>query len=190
MTGERDMPQNAAGEARFLKETGLAGQVADLAEPVAHELGLRLVRVKISGRDGGTVQIMAERAGGEMTIEECALFSRRLSPLLDVHDPVPGGYRLEISSPGIDRPLVRRSDFEAYAGREAKIELRELLQGRRRFRGVLAGLSGEAVRLALPPEEAGEAQVVSLPIAVIGEARLVAGADVIRSDLSRRKEAS
>lgn len=189
MTGERDMPQNTAGEARFVKEDGTAGQVADLAEPVAQDIGLRLVRVKISGRDGGTVQIMAERPGGELTIEECALFSRRLSPLLDVHDPFSGGYRLEISSPGIDRPLVRRSDFEAYAGLEAKIELRELLEGRRRFRGVLGGLSGDAVRLTLPPDEHGDTQLVAVPIALIGEAKLVASEAVIRSDLSRRKEA-
>ncbi len=98
---------SANADRRFARETGAARAIADLAEPVLEELGFRLVRVKVSGRDGGTVQIMAERPSGEMTIEDCATISRRLSPVLDAYDPMPGQYRLEVSSPGIDRPLVR-----------------------------------------------------------------------------------
>ncbi|NIQ97088.1 MAG: ribosome maturation factor RimP, partial [Desulfuromonadales bacterium] len=120
------MPSPALSDERlFVRETGPERAVADLAEPVLADLGFRLVRVKISGRDGGTVQIMAERPSGEMSVDDCATISRRLSPVLDTYDPMPGTYRLEISSPGIDRPLVRPSDFAAAAGHEAKVELKE-----------------------------------------------------------------
>ena len=97
----------ANADQRFARETGPARAFADLAEPVLEELGFRLVRVKVSGRDGGTVQVMAERPSGEMTVEDCATISRRLSPVLDAYDPMPGTYRLDVSSPGIDGPLVR-----------------------------------------------------------------------------------
>ena len=119
----------AASDARFIGETGLAAQIAAIAEPVLADLGFRLVRVVLSGRNGSTVQIMAERPDGTITVKECAEISRRLSPVLDAHDPMPGQYTLEVSSPGIDRPLVRPSDFEDWAGYEAKIELKELIGG-------------------------------------------------------------
>ena len=112
-------------EARFIHETGLAAQLAGLVEPVLEDLGFRLVRVTISGHNGTTVQIMAERPNGTITVEECAEISRNLSPLLDAHDPLPGHYALEVSSPGIDRPLARVSDFATWAGYEAKIELKQ-----------------------------------------------------------------
>src|SRR5438309_11354649 len=97
-------------------------------------MGYRLVRIKISAEAGCTVQIMAERADGSMTIEDCESLSRALSPVLDVADPIERAYRLEISSPGIDRPLVRRSDFERYAGNAVKVEVAAAIEGRRRFR--------------------------------------------------------
>ena len=102
-------------------------------------MGYRLVRIKISGEAGCTVQIMAERPDGTMQIEDCEAISRALSPVLDVADPIDRAYRLEISSPGIDRPLVRRSDFERYAGHLVKVEMAVAHQGRKRFRGLLAG---------------------------------------------------
>src|SRR5882672_8722981 len=101
---------------RLLLEQGPAARVAAIAEPVIAGLGFRLVRVRVSGLSGCTVQIMAERADGTMTIDDCEAISRALSPVLDVADPIERAYRLEISSPGIDRPLVRRSDFERFAG--------------------------------------------------------------------------
>ena len=110
-------------EPRLIVEPGLAARVAAIAEPVLESLGYRLVRVRVSGSDGCTVQIMAERPDGTMLIEDCEAASRALSPVLDVADPVDRAYRLEMSSPGIDRPLVRRSDFERYAGHVAKIEM-------------------------------------------------------------------
>src|SRR5262245_26456570 len=109
----------AASDARFVGENGSAAEVAALVEPVLIDLGFRLVRVAISGRNGTTVQIMAERPDGTITIDECAEISRALSPLFDAHDPISGQYALEISSPGIDRQLVRPSDFEDWVGYEA-----------------------------------------------------------------------
>jgi ribosome maturation factor RimP len=169
---------------RFTRETGPARTIADLAEPVLGELGFRLVRVKISGRDGGTVQIMAERPSGEMTVEDCATISRALSPVLDAYDPMPGQYRLEVSSPGIDRPLVRPTDFAQWAGHEAKVELNELVDGRKRFKGVIEGVVKDEVRLRIELEGKAEPVVISVPFALIGEAKLVADLASLRADLS------
>jgi ribosome maturation factor RimP len=184
-----DTVSGAANDARFIGETGVAAQIAAMAEPVLEELGFRLVRVVLSGRNGSTVQIMAERPDGMLTVEECAEISRRLSPVLDAHDPIEGQYNLEISSPGIDRPLARPSDFAAWAGYEAKIELKDLLAGRKRFRGTLAGLEGDEVRIEVDTEEGGR-QVVGLPIGRIGEARLTLTDALIRETLRRAKEAA
>jgi len=134
-------------EPRLITEPGRAARIAALAEPVLAELGYRLVRVRITGFAGCTVQVMAERSDGTMTIEDCELASRALSPVFDVADPVEGSYRLEISSPGIDRPLVRRSDFDRYAGHIAQIEMQVPIEGRRRFRGELTGTEGEYARI-------------------------------------------
>ena len=183
------MSSPANADRRFVRETGPARAIADLAEPVLEELGFRLVRVKVSGRDGGTVQIMAERPSGEMTVEDCATISRRLSPVLDAYDPMPGQYRLEVSSPGIDRPLVRQSDFALWAGHEAKIELKELVDGRKRFRGLIEGVAKDEVRLKIELEGKAEPVVIGLPFSLIGEAKLVAGMESFRADLSGRKPA-
>jgi ribosome maturation factor RimP len=137
---------DAAHEPRLIVEPGLAARVAAVAEPVIETLGCRLVRVKISAADGCTVQIMAERPDGSMTVEDCESVSRALSPVLDVADPIERAYRLEISSPGIDRPLVRKSDFERYAGHLARIEM-----------VVPVGEEAEAL---LPIEEMSEAKLV------------------------------
>jgi ribosome maturation factor RimP len=130
-------------EPRLITEPGRAARVAAVAEPVLAGLGFRLVRVRISGFAGCTVQIMAERPDGTMTIEDCEAVSRALSPVFDVADLIEGSYRLEISSPGIDRPLVRRSDFDRYAGHVAQVEMQAPIEGRRRFRGELNGTDGE-----------------------------------------------
>src|SRR5262249_37148010 len=184
-----DTVSGAANDARFIGETGVAAQIAALAEPVLGELGFRLVRVVLSGRNGSTVQIMAERPDGMLTVEECAEISRRLSPVLDANDPIEGQYTLEVSSPGIDRPLVRPSDFVDWAGYEAKIELKELLAGRKRFRGKLEGVDGEAGRVEVEVDQQGR-QVVGLPIRLIAEARLVLTDALIREALQRAKMAA
>src|SRR6266702_4380776 len=134
-------------EPRLIAEQGIAARVAAISEPVLDGIGYRLVRVKIFGADGCTVQIMAERPDGTMSVEDCEAVSRALSPVLDVADPVDRAYRLEVSSPGMDRPLVRRSDFERFVGHRIKVELATGIEGRRRFRGVLLGLDGDAVHM-------------------------------------------
>ena len=174
---------SANKDRRFARETGAARAIADLVEPVLEELGFRLVRVKVSGRDGGTVQIMAERPSGEMSVEDCATISRRLSPVLDAYDPMPGQYRLEVSSPGIDRPLVRPSDFAFWAGHEATID------GRKRFRGLIEGVAKTEVRLKIELEGKAEPVIIGLPFSLISEAKLVAGVDGFRQDLAGRKPA-
>jgi ribosome maturation factor RimP len=172
---------------RFYTETGLAATLAGLVEPVLEGLGYRLVRVKISGRDGKTVQIMAERPDGSMTIDDCEAVSRELSPLLDAHDVVADAYRLEISSPGIDRPLVRASDFEDWAGHEAKVELREPVDGRRRFQGRLEGFEDEEVRIEVELDQTGRT-TIGFPLSLVSEARLVMTEELIREALSRAKK--
>ena len=138
--------------------------------------------------NGATLQIMAERPDGTMTVGDCEILSRDLSPALDVEDPMDTAYNLEVSSPGIDRPLVRRSDFEKWAGHDAKVELARPLDGRKRFKGKLAGLDGDAVRLELESKsKLDAAATVLLPLADIGEARLVMTDALIRETLRREK---
>jgi ribosome maturation factor RimP len=177
-----------ADEPRLITEPGRAARVAAIVAPALTALGYRLVRVRISGAAGQTVQIMAERPDGTMTIEDCELASRALSPVLDVADPIEGPYRLEISSPGIDRPLVRRSDFDRYAGHVAKVEMLAPVDGRRRFRGELAGTDGDCVRLRRSDAAAGEPLEVLLRIDDMMEARLVLTDALIAESLRRSKQ--
>ena len=176
-------------EPRLIAEPGLSARVANVAEPVIEQLGYRLVRVKVSGADGCTVQIMAERPDGSMTVEDCEIVSRALSPVLDVADLIDRAYRLEISSPGIDRPLVRKSDFDRFAGHFARIEMEVPIDGRKRFRGLLSGTEGEAARLARDDAEAGEATEILLPIEHMSEAKLVLTDELVAQALRREKAA-
>lgn len=176
-----------ADEPRFLTESGLDAEVARIVEPALIDLGFRLVRVQISGRDGKTVQIMAERPDGTINIDDCEAISRQVSALLDVNDVVSGSYRLEVSSPGIDRPLVRPSDFEAWAGNEAKIELRQPVSGRKRYRGIVEGYEAGEARIVVDLEGVGKT-VVGFPVELISDARLVLTDQLIREALSRAKK--
>ena len=176
-------------EPRLVVEPGAAARVSAVAAPVLEQMGYRLVRIRISGEAGCTVQIMAERPDGSMQIEDCEAVSRALSPVLDIADPIDRAYRLEISSPGIDRPLVRRSDFERYLGHLAKIEMAVAHQGRKRFRGTLAGVEGDAVRIRRDDVPAGEEADVLLTIADIGDARLVLTDELIAESMRRGKAA-
>jgi ribosome maturation factor RimP len=185
-TGMDDRPASFAEEKRLITEPGRAARVAALAEPVLAGLGYRLVRVRISGLAGCTVQIMAERPDGTMAIEDCETVSRALSPVLEAADPIEGAYRLEISSPGIDRPLVRRSDFDRYAGHVAQVEMTAPVDGRRRFRGQLGGTDGECVRLRRN-DAAAESVEILLRIDDMMEARLVLTDALIAEALRRSK---
>ena len=176
-----------ADEPRLIEEHGLAAGVARIVEPVLGDLGYRLVRVKVSAVNGCTVQIMAEKPDGSMSVDDCEVVSRGISPALDLDDPVGKAYYLEISSPGIDRPLVRRGDFERWAGYEAKVDMKIVIEGRKRFRGILRGVEGNAAvieRLDARPDE--EARVL-LPLVDLSDARLVLTDDLIRESLRRGK---
>ena len=176
-------------EPRLIVEPGVSARVATIAEPVIEQLGYRLVRVKVSGADGCTVQIMVERPDGTMVVEDCETVSRALSPVFDVADPIDKAYRLEVSSPGIDRPLVRKSDFDRYAGHLVKIETEIPIDGRKRFRGLLIGTEGEAARIRQDDAEAGEAAEILLPIEEMSEAKLVLTDELVTEALRRGKSA-
>jgi len=176
-------------EPRLVVEPGAAARVSAVAAPVLQGMGYRLVRIKISAEAGCTVQVMAERPDGTMQIEDCEAISRALSPVLDIADPIDRAYRLEISSPGIDRPLVRRSDFERYAGHLVKIEMAVAHQGRKRFRGALNGVEGEAIRLHRDDTKADEDLDVVLVMEDIAEARLVLTDELIAESMRRGKAA-
>jgi ribosome maturation factor RimP len=176
-------------EPRLVVEPGVAARVSAVAGPVLEGMGYRLVRIKISGESGCTVQIMAERPDGSMQIEDCEAISKALSPVLDVADPIDRAYRLEISSPGIDRPLVRRSDFERHIGYLVKIEMAVAHEGRKRFRGVLAGVESDTVRLHRDDTRAGEDADVLLLMEDIAEARLVLTDELIAESMRRGKAA-
>jgi ribosome maturation factor RimP len=176
-------------EPRLIAEPGLSARVAHVAEPVIEQLGYRLVRAKVSAADGCTVQIMAERPDGSMTVEDCETVSRTLSPVLEVADLIDRAYRLEVSSPGIDRPLVRKSDFDRYAGHLVRIEMEVPVNGRKRFRGELTGTEGDAARLRRDDAGEGEEADVLLPINEMGDAKLVLTDDLVRDALRREKAA-
>jgi ribosome maturation factor RimP len=178
---------NFADEPRLIIEPGRAARVAALVEPVLAALGYRLVRIRISAFAGCTVQIMAERPDGTMTIEDCEAASRALSPVLDVADPIESAYRLEISSPGIDRPLVRRSDFDRYAGHVAQVEMQAPIDGRRRFRGELVGAEGACARIRRADAGADADSEILLPIDDMTEAKLVLTDALISESLRKSK---
>ncbi len=179
----------ALDEPRLIVDHGVAARVGAVVEPALRGLGYRLVRVRVSGVNGCTVQIMAERPDGGMTVDDCEAVSRAVSPALDVDDPVGRAYHLEISSPGIDRPLVRAGDFMRWAGHEAKIEMAVPADGRKRFRGVIAGVENGAALIDRTDAKPDEPVRWALRLTDIGEARLVLTDELIRESLRRGKAA-
>ena len=190
IVSQADSSADALNEPRRLTETGVAARVAEITERTILPLGYRLVRVRLNGNNGGTVQIMAERPDGTMTVEDCELISKTLSPVLDVDDPIGKAYHLEISSPGIDRPLVRVSDFQRWAGHEAKIEMTLIVAGRRRFRGILLGAEGSKARIRRTDAGPGEATDVDLKVDEMSEAHLILTDALVTESLRRAKVAS
>jgi ribosome maturation factor RimP len=175
--------ESELSEPRLVMETGLAARVGNVAAPVLEGLGYRLVRVRIFGAEGCTVQIMAERPDGSMSIEDCEAASRALSPVMDVADPVPQAYRLEMSSPGIDRLLVRKSDFERAKTQVVKIEMAVAVENRKRFRGIITAVVDDAVHI----EGEGTDPDAILVMTDIAEARLVLTDKLIAEALRRSK---
>lgn len=146
-----------------------AEKIQQLIEPVVEGLGYELVRVSFTGDRQSILQIMAERPDGSMDVSDCARISREISVLLDVEDPVPGKYSLEVSSPGLDRPLTRAKDFERFAGSDAKVESRVAINGQRRFKGELLGLEGDEVLIKTAEGE------IAVPLVNVIKAKLLVG---------------
>ena len=163
-------------------------RLLELLDPVAEAAGYAIVRLRLMGGDRRNLQIMAERPpregefGGTMLVEDCTQLSRAVSEVLDAADPIRGEYTLEVSSPGIDRPLTRLADFETYAGCEARIELDRLVENRKRFKGRLAGVEGDKVAIDLD----GEAETALVPFAWISEAKLVITDDLLQRGAAAR----
>ena len=177
-------------EPRFTVESGVAARIGNAALPVLADLGYRLVWVKLSAGPPSLLRIMAERPDGTFTIGDCEAVSRALAPVLDLDDPISGEYRLEISSPGIDRPLVRLSDLRRAEGHEVRIEMSVPLDGRRRFRGFIAGVRDDGrLALKLMDKKAGAEEVVEIPSRDIGDAKLVLTDALIRDTLKAQASA-
>ncbi|RWE08636.1 MAG: ribosome maturation factor RimP [Mesorhizobium sp.] len=178
---------------RIIRESGIDARIALIVQPVLRAIGFRLVRVHLTGQNGLTLQIMAEREDGTMTVEDCEEVSRAVSPALDVDDPIEKAYHLEVSSPGIDRPLVRKSDFATWTGHLVKVETSVLVAHRKRFKGKIAESDADGVLIERDKAAYGEEPTVRVPYDAIAEARLILTDDLIRDALSKdnraRKEA-
>lgn len=168
----------------MLAKSPMDEKIADLIRPSVEGMGFSLVRVRLMGGRRPTLQVMAERPDGAMDVDDCAEVSRMLSALLDVEDPIDGEYVLEVSSPGIDRPLTRIGDFERYKGFEAKLETRDLIDGRKRFRGALLGAEGGSVRIRI--EADGEPFEASVPFEALSDAKLVLTDELVAESLKGR----
>ncbi|WP_196259899.1 ribosome maturation factor RimP [Pelagibacterium limicola] len=158
---------------RYVRETPLEARIAAIVEPIAESLGYDLVRIRVTQENGCTLQIMCEDTHGRFTIEDCEALNADLSPVLDLEDPIDREYHLEISSPGVDRPLVRARDFAAFAGHEAKVELADMIDGRKRFRGEIVGADDETFSIRLPDAPQDEDPIHRLPLTALADAKLV-----------------
>lgn len=188
-----EQAEQIEGDDRIIRETGVDARIAAIVQPVLRATGYRLVRVRVSGQNGLTLQIMAERLDGTMTVEDCEAVSRAVSPVLEVEDPIDKAYHLEISSPGIDRPLVRKSDFSNWIGHLVKLETSVMVADRKRFRGRIEEANEESILIARDQPGYGDEPTVRIPLEAIDEARLILTDDLIRDALSKdnraRKEA-
>lgn len=158
-------------------------KLAELLNPILEDLGFEMVRVRLSNGNPSTLQIMADRLDGQIGVDELAEINTSVGTILDVEDPIPENYTLEISSPGIDRPLTRKKDFDLFQGFEAKVETTELIDGRRRFRGVLAGVNNDEVLINL------EEGTIGLKFTWLSDARLVLSDDLIKNILKKNTKA-
>lgn len=181
------MPTPEAGEARIIIETGLDRRIAEIIEPVLVGMGFKLVRVRLMNQNGLTLQVMAERNDGTMTVTDCEEVSMAISPVLDVEDPVDKAYHLEVSSPGIDRPMVRKSDFERWQGHIVKCETSILVDNRKRFRGKITEVDTDDFTLERDQVAYGEEPRVKIPFNTLSEAKLILTDDLIRDALRADK---
>ena len=168
----------------LIAKSAIDRRIAGLIEPLISDMGFDLVRIRVMGGKSPTLQIMAQRPDGTIEVDDCAAISTAVSALLDVEDPISEAYTLEVSSPGIDRPLTRLADFDRWSGHEAKIETEELIDGRRRFKGQLAGTDGDEVLVTLDDSDV----TIGLKFDWISDAKLVLTDDLIRDVLRGRKD--
>jgi ribosome maturation factor RimP len=171
----------------LIAKTAIDRRMAEILTPVIEDMGFEVVRIRLMGGKSNTLQIMVERPNGGIEVDECALVSTAVSAVLDVEDPLEDPYALEVSSPGIDRPLTRLKDFENWEGYEARVETTEIIDGRRRFRGLLAGVEGDEVLVNI--EEGGETITVGLHFDWLSDAKLILTDELIRDMLRARKAA-
>lgn len=171
----------------LIAKTAIDRRLAEIVTPVIEGLGFELVRVRLMGGKTRVLQIMADRPEGGIEVDECARISTAVSAVLDVEDPIDDQYVLEVSSPGIDRPLTRLKDFEMWKGWEARLETSELIDGRRRFKGTLAGAEDDEVLIEI--EEAGETLTIGLRFDWLSDAKLILTDELI-AEMLRQKKAS
>lgn len=174
-------------EPRLIVETGLDLRIAEIIEPTLIGMGFRLVRVRMMNQNGMTLQIMAEREDGTMDVEGCEAVSTAISPVLDVEDPIDKEYHLEVSSPGIDRPMVRKSDFARWTGHLIKLETSILVDGKKRFRGKIGETNEDGFVLERDQVAAGEEPRVTIPFSALAEGKLILTDDLIRDALKADK---
>lgn len=170
----------------LLAKAPIDRRIAEIVRPTVEGMGFELVRVRLMGGKTARLQVMAERPDGRMEIEDCAELSRALSLALDVEDPISGQYNLEVSSPGIDRPLTRPEDFDRWVGFVARLETDALIDGRKRFKGVLRGREGEDALIAL--DGAPDEGVARVPIPMLADAKLVLTDELIEASLKAQKD--
>ena len=171
----------------LIAKTAIDRRLAEIIGPVIEDLGFELVRIRLQGGKTATLQIMADRPEGGINVDDCSDISTAVSAVLDVEDPLEDAYHLEVSSPGIDRPLTRMKDFATFEGYEARLETNQPIDGRKRFKGVLAGVEGDEVLLNI--EEAGEVQTIGLNFDWLADAKLVLTDDLIAEMLRQKKDA-
>lgn len=174
-------------EPRLMADTGQIATIIAAIEPSIMGLGFRLVRVRLSGKDGQTLQIMVERPDGTLNVGDCELISHSISPILDLDEVISGMYYLEVSSPGIDRPLVRVSDYERFAGHDTKLETSILHEGRKRFRGVPIKVTDNLLHFKITDVSPGQNPDVAIPLNQIADARLVMTEVLLREALRKAK---
>ncbi len=172
---------------RDITESGSEARIAAVVEPEIEDLGFRLVRVQVSGQNGTTLQIMVERPDGMIEVGECETISRALSPLLDIEEPLPGNYHLEVSSPGIDRPLVRLSDFDTWCGHVAKLETTQMINGRKRYKGTIVSTDDNKVTFRADVDTKDEKPEFTIAIEDMATVKLILTDDLIRESLRRDK---
>ena len=169
----------------LIAKTAMDRRLADIVTPVIEGLGFELVRIRLMGGATRTLQIMADRPEGGIVVDDCGEISLAVSAVLDVEDPIEENFVLEVSSPGIDRPLTRLKDFEMWKGWEARIETTELIDGRRRFKGMLAGVEGEEVLIEL--DDGAEPVTIGLQFDWLSDAKLILTDDLITEMLRQKK---